>query len=308
MSWPPTLPSHLTRCPQEGHVIDRLRPHVTGAREADFAKRGHGSRHCRCFRCIACSRGSPCWASSSSPCGYCFVTGSPTATCWVSVRRGRRFLRRAGLGLVAGAGLMKLALLPLFLLQVRVWNEQAPGDWMGWITPVLGGLGQRCRGGIDRGDLLRGAMQGALQRIGATRWALFAVPVLYAAVHFLGRAASVPDEGVDAWSGFVALGGFFTSYRAAAGHPRCLRRAVVRGAAAGAGAKTLGRHRGLHRTCTRASLPSSRCSARFLRPRRVNDWSFLVGSFDGLLGWWIALLTALACIAVWRGRSFPLRA
>jgi hypothetical protein len=38
-------------------------------------------------------------------------------------------------------------------------------------------------------------------------------------------------------------------------------------------------------------------------PAAPNEWSFLVGSFDGLLGLWIALLTALCCLALWRLRA-----
>src|SRR5690606_26059498 len=60
--------------------------------------------------------------------------------------------------------------------------------------------------------LFRGAMHGALQRIGATRWAVFAVPLLYSAVHFLGKAATVPWEQVQPWSGFVVLHGLFDAF------------------------------------------------------------------------------------------------
>ncbi len=35
-------------------------------------------------------------------------------------------------------------------------------------------------------------------------------------------------------------------------------------------------------------------------PVPAGEWSFLVGSFDGLLGIWIAVLTALCCLALWR--------
>jgi hypothetical protein len=41
-------------------------------------------------------------------------------------------------------------------------------------------------------------------------------------------------------------------------------------------------------------------------PAPAGEWSFLVGHFDGLLGVWIAALTALTCVAVARtGRPAP---
>ncbi len=210
-----------------------------------------------------------------------------------------RFLRRVLLGLLLGAGLMKLALLPLFLLQVRAWNGSAPAEWTGWLPLAANGIGTGLAVALIEETFFRGALQGALQRIGATRWALFAVPVLYAAVHFLGRAASVPADQVNAWSGFVALGGFFSGYAQplaildafAALWCVGLLLALVRqrwGDIAGC----IGLHAGFVATIAVFRKVSS--------PAPVNEWSFLVGHFDGLLGWWIALTAGLACIAVWR--------
>ena len=34
-------------------------------------------------------------------------------------------------------------------------------------------------------------------------------------------------------------------------------------------------------------------------PGPAGEWSFLVGSFDGLLGIWIAVLTASICVVLW---------
>ena len=33
------------------------------------------------------------------------------------------------------------------------------------------------------------------------------------------------------------------------------------------------------------------------------QWSFLVGDYDGLLGLWIAVLTAACCLALWLRRA-----
>src|SRR5690606_33520205 len=123
----------------------------------------------------------------------------------------------------------------------------------------------------------------------------FAVPVYYAAVHFLGRAASVPDEEVNALSGFIALAGFFSGF---AEPLRILDAfvalwfvglllALVRwrwGDLAGC----IGLHAGfvaVIAVCRRVTSHDADAGA-----------SFMVGSFDGLLGIWIAALTACACL------------
>jgi uncharacterized protein len=208
-----------------------------------------------------------------------------------------RFLRHALIGLAAGLALMAIALVPLFLLGVREWNGRAPGEWSGWLVLAAKGLGSGFAVALIEESFFRGAMQGALQRLGAMRWALFAVPVFYAAVHFLGRAASVPYEDVDAASGFIALGGFFTGFA----HPLAILDAFVALWCVGL-LLALVRQRwgdiagciGLHAGFVAVIAVFRKVSS----PAAPNDWSFLVGSFDGLLGWWIALLTGLLCTLV----------
>jgi membrane protease YdiL (CAAX protease family) len=214
----------------------------------------------------------------------------------------RRFLRRTLIGLAAGAALMLVAILPLFLLGVREWSDRAPATIPDWSLLALKGLGSGLAVALLEESFFRGAMQGALQRLGAIRLALFAVPVYYAAVHFLGRAASVPAGEVDALSGFVALQGFFSGFA----EPARILDACVALWFVGL-LLALVRRRwgdlagciGLHAGFVTAIAMFRKVSA----PVPGNDWAFLVGSFDGLLGWWIVLLTALACLAVWRLRG-----
>jgi membrane protease YdiL (CAAX protease family) len=182
---------------------------------------------------------------------------------------------------------------------VGEWSERAPDALPGWLLLALKGLGSGLAVALIEETFFRGAMQGALQRLGAMRTALFAVPVFYSAVHFLGRAGRVPYEEVNAASGFVALQGFFAGYAAPLAIVEAfvalwfvgLLLALVRlrwGDLAGC----IGLHAGfvaVIAVCRRASAPAPE-----------SQWSFMVGSFDGLLGVWIALLTALCCIAVWR--------
>lgn len=219
----------------------------------------------------------------------------------------QRFLRRAGIGLIVGAAVMALALVPLFLLDVRAWNERAPVGLAGWLLLALKGLGSGIAVALIEETFFRGALQGALQRLGAIRMALFAVPVFYSAVHFLGRAGRVAHEDVDAFSGFVALQGFFAGYAA----PLAILDAFIALWCVGL-LLALVRLRwgdlagciGLHAGFVAVIAVARRSSA----PTGDGDWAILVGTFDGLLGLWIALLAAVGCVILWRSGRARLRA
>jgi uncharacterized protein len=213
-----------------------------------------------------------------------------------------QFMRRTLYGLLAGIVLMLLAVSPVMLLDLRIWSDRLPADLVAWAVLALKGLASGFVVALLEESFFRGAMQGALQRIGATRWALFAVPLLYSAVHFLGKATSVPYEDVNAWSGFVVWQGLFSSFAEPLGILDAfvalyfvgLLLALVRlgwGDIAGC----IGLHAGF--------VSVIAIFRRISTPAPESDWSFLVGSFDGLLGWWIAVLTALMCAALWRFSS-----
>lgn len=217
-----------------------------------------------------------------------------------------RFLWRALVGLAGGLALMTVALVPLFLLGVREWNGRAPQELDAWLTLALKGFGSGLAVALIEETFFRGAMQGALLRQNARRLALFAVPLFYAAVHFLGRAHSVPADQVNAFSGFVAWQGFFTAFAEpwrildafAALYFVGLLLALVReryGDIAGC--------IGLHAGFVAVIAVFRKVSA----PATESHWSFLVGSFDGLLGIWIAALTAALCIVMTRSRAWPSR-
>ncbi len=186
-----------------------------------------------------------------------------------------------------------------------------PPAWTGWLPLLAKGLGTGLIVALIEETFFRGAMQGALQRIGATRWALFAVPLLYAAVHFLGHPAGMPFKGVPydqvtGWSGFIVLAQFFNAFA----HPLTILDACAALWCVGL-LLALVRRRwgdlggciGLHAGFVATIVVFRKVSA----PGPAGHWSFLVGSFDGLLGWWIALLAGIACIIVWRTGARRLR-
>jgi len=233
-------------------------------------------------------------------------------TAWLMIRHGlaRRevlgyqrplpaFLARAGVGLAAGLALMAIALVPLFLLHVREWND-ARLSTAGSLLPIaLKGLGSGVLVALIEETFFRGAMQGALMRQGARRLALFAVPAFYAAVHFLGRAESVPYEQVNALSGFTALRGFFSGFAA----PLHLVDAFMALYAVGLLLALVRRRWGDIAGCIGLHAGFVAVIAVFRKisvPGPAGEWSFIVGSFDGLLGIWLAVLTATISIALWR--------
>lgn len=217
-----------------------------------------------------------------------------------------RFLQRAALGLLAGIALMTLALLPLFLLDVRTWSARAPDALADWVPLALKGLASGLAVALIEETFFRGALQGSLQKLGAWRLALFAVPVYYAAVHFLGRAASVPYDEVNAWSGFTALAGFFSGYA----EPLRIADAFVALWSVGLLLALVRRYWGDLAGCIGLHAGFVAIIAMFRKvsaPAADSNWSFLVGPFDGLLGLWIALLTGVCCLALWlwQGRRAP---
>jgi membrane protease YdiL (CAAX protease family) len=204
------------------------------------------------------------------------------------------FLARAAIGLATGLLLMTVALVPLFLLDVREWNTarvSAP------ILPiVLKGLASGVLVALIEETSFRGAMQGALLRQGARRLALFAVPAFYAAVHFLGRAETVPYDQVNALSGFTALRGFFSGFA----EPLRILDAFAALYAVGLLLALVRRRWGDIAGCIGLHAGFVTVIAVFRKISTAapeSPWSFIVGSFDGLLGLWIAFLTMLVCVA-----------
>jgi membrane protease YdiL (CAAX protease family) len=208
------------------------------------------------------------------------------------------FLLRLVTGLAVGLVLMSIAVIPLFLLHVREWNTARLAT-AGLLPVTLKGLGSGLLVALIEETFFRGAMQGALMRQGARGLALFAVPAFYAGVHFLGRAESVPAEQVNALSGFIALGGFFSGFA----EPLRILDAFVALYTVGLLLALVRRRFGDIAGCIGLHAGFVAVIAVFRKisvAAAPGEWSFLVGGFDGLLGLWLALLTALLCIAVWR--------
>ena len=136
----------------------------------------------------------------------------PRAKSWVTQYDRRQFSRQAAIGVISGIMLMVLILVPLFALGVREWNHRLPVDLEGKLLlgfkSLLTGVGVA----LVEETFFRGAVQGTLTKAGSVRTAMFAVPVMYAAIHFFGEAVRVPYEQVTHGSGFIILAGFMRKF------------------------------------------------------------------------------------------------
>ena len=208
------------------------------------------------------------------------------------------FLRRATIAFVAGACVMLVALVPLFLLDVREWNTYAPDHWSGWLPLAGKGIGTGIAVALIEETFFRGAMQGTLQKMGGMRWALFAVPALYAAVHFIGRVVPQPTNIVTEPGQFFPLVGPLTHFL----HPLPVIDAFIALWCVGLLLALARRHWGDIAGCIGLHAGFVMIITVFRKASSSTshgEWSFLVGSFDGLLGWWIAAVTGIVCLILW---------
>jgi uncharacterized protein len=209
------------------------------------------------------------------------------------------FLTRMALGLLAGLIVMAVVAIPLFALHVRNLTPGAPDTAHEWVLLLLKSLLTGCSVALVEESFFRGAMQGTMTQQGSHRAALFVVPLLYASIHFFGEATRVPYDQVVAGSGFVILFGFFDKFR----EPLQILDAFVALYLVGV-LLALVRKRwgdiagciGLHAGFV-AVIAAIRASST---PDLTLRESFLVGTFDGLLGIWVAIITACACLIVWK--------
>lgn len=211
----------------------------------------------------------------------------------------RIFLLRALTALTAGLALMAIAVLPLFALGLREWNPERLAHAGGPLLVALKGVGSGILVALIEETFFRGAMQGALERAGAMKVALLAIPALYAAVHFLGRAGNVPYESVTALSGFTAMAGFFSGYA----EPLRILDAFLALYCVGLLLALIRRRWGSVAACVGLHAGFVAVIAVFRKislPVPDAPGSWLVGDYDGLLGLWIAALALLVCLALWR--------
>jgi hypothetical protein len=193
---------------------------------------------------------------------------------------------------------MLLILIPLFALDVRVWNHRLPGDYAGMLLMVVKALFTGCAVALVEETYFRGVMQGSIARTGSVRITLFGIPLLYAAIHFFGEAVRIPFDQVTATSGFTILSGFLRKFA----YPKQIADAFVALYFVGVLLAMI-RHysgsiaacMGLHAGIVTVIMVIRKVSS----PGPDSPWMIAVSRFDHLLGIWVAIVTAIVCWGYW---------
>lgn len=204
-----------------------------------------------------------------------------------------QFLRQMCVGLVVGAAIMAPLIVMLFALDIRVGK---PGFVMD-----AGQLGALVTSGLLSGlvvafieeTFFRGALFSAVERESGTTLAIVLPSLLYASVHFLGGRLNLPREEIDWSTGFAVLGKLLEKYATplelvdsfvalfAVGVLLALVRVRTNAIAA-----CIGLHAAW--VCTIQTLRN----ASVVQENAAASW--LVGSYDGVIGWgalgWMVLM------------------
>jgi membrane protease YdiL (CAAX protease family) len=208
----------------------------------------------------------------------------------------RVFLRQLLAGFAAAVVLMMPLALALFGLAIRVPD----GDLSLIALTTL--VGQGLLAGLTVGFIeetcFRGAMYGGIRRESGIMLATLLPTVLYAAGHFFGGHLRIPRDEVTFVSGFRVVGDIFASFErpldvldsflALCGLGILL--SLIR-SRTGAIAGGVGLHAGA--VCVIWVLRKSS------HLNRDSNWAWLVGSYDGVIGWMAFAWICVMAVAYW---------
>jgi membrane protease YdiL (CAAX protease family) len=202
-------------------------------------------------------------------------------------------------GWLVGFALMTPLVTLLLGLDIRELRSTAMTSLRALPTALLSGLAVA----FIEETFFRGALFTAVRRQSGALAAILAPSLLYAAVHFLGGKLSIAAQDVSWEDGFVVLSRLFERYA----NPIALMDsfsalfalgcflALVR-ARTGAIAATIGLHA--------AGVTTIALLRDQTRVQRATEYSYLVGNYDGVIGWGAAIWFALIIAAfLWFGRG-----
>jgi len=214
-----------------------------------------------------------------------------------------QFVRQFLLGLVIGAAIMTPLMATLFQLDIRILKPRFSNDTIALTLVVLRGLASGVLVALIEETFFRGVLFAAVRRESGTLAAIVLPSLLYAALHFLDGRLRIAAADVDWSSGFAVLGRLFVRYA----EPAALLDSFlalfgvgVLLAAVRSRTGSIAASMGMHAAWV--------CIIAFVRETsRVNraaPGQWLVGSYDGVIGWaalaWIAVALALY---LWLGRQ-----
>jgi uncharacterized protein len=204
-----------------------------------------------------------------------------------------RFVTQLLFGLVCGAAIMLPLMLTLFGLDVRETKQGVSWSATDIAALIASGLLSGLVVAFIEETFFRGALFTAVRRESGTAMAIVLPSLLYASVHFLGGRLRLPREEIEWSTGFAVLGKLLERYA----DPLDLADSFLALFAVGV-LLALVRVRtnaiaaciGLHASWV--------CTIAFVRKVSSVDEaepaSWLVGSYDGVIGWaalsWIAIM------------------
>jgi membrane protease YdiL (CAAX protease family) len=204
-----------------------------------------------------------------------------------------KFLRQLGIGFGVGIALMIPWVATLFALDIRSIRPELHTS-IGKL--VLQGLSSGFAVAFIEETFFRGILQGAVSRASGVVAGVLLPSTLYAAVHFLGGKIRVPDDQIQWSSGFDVLANLFTAYN----QPLALTDSLAALFVLGILLALLRLRTGI--IAGGAGLHAAGVfTISLLREATVynpdGSWSWLVGSYDRVIGWGAAIWFVVIVIA-----------
>ena len=163
-----------------------------------------------------------------------------------------------------------------------------------WMDPFMGIVGAVLVALIEE-TFFRGAMHSAIRRENGARTAVALTALVYASLHFLNRVR-IPHEQVDWGSGFELMSRTFSAFAQPAAIADSFLALFAVGVLLGLVRERFGHIAvcvGLHAGWVWVIAIARELTAR--DPQA--PWGFLVGSYDGVIGWLVLAWTVLLLLA-----------
>jgi membrane protease YdiL (CAAX protease family) len=206
------------------------------------------------------------------------------------------FVKQMWLGFAIGLVLMAPLVAMLLGLGVRQLKPDLALHPLHLAPDLLRGVLTGFAVGFIEETFFRGAMQTVMTRDRATVLAILLPSLVYACVHFLGGELRVPPDQIHWASGFTVLARLFERFAA----PSVFFDSFVALFSVGILLALVRRHTGSIAACIGLHAGWV-CVITVLRSTTLHDpdtrWSWLVGSYDAVIGWGAFALIALIIAA-----------
>ncbi len=217
----------------------------------------------------------------------------------------REFATQAAAALGIGiAGMLPVAGM-LYGLEIRIADPQSRLTAGGLLSLVLQGLASGLVVAFIEETVLRGAMHSAIERESGPRAAIGLTALIYAALHFLNKTR-IPADQVDWGSGIELLRGVLGAFA----HPAALFDSFLALFAVGVLLGLVRQRTGAIAACIglHAGWVCVISVTREITARNGDSpLGFLVGSYDGVVGYLVLAWTLgmIAAVYRWRGSVRP---